>query len=385
MIIKIKNLLDQSSQYSYLSAGEASGVTSLRVKNINAYQASWAVQVGKTGEEQSEIRVLGTATPSGTALTVTAATSYDHPSDTPVFATKYDKLIIKRSTSGTAGTATAVTNGTISITPDSLYTQYDDTSAVSGYAYKTSFFNSVTSEESSDSDWLTTSGPSFYSLASMRERVQRKLFSANYLNVAGGVIDDWLNEWLDEMDQAAIKVDKDYLMGTTNIAFGTSGLGTITATDFVAFKTVWVSYNGVDSFKATKKDPAEIYPNEVFNTAHPYYSWLGDRVFKVLPPSNGGTVNANYYKSTTKLTNDGDELPYVMQPYSSSFVNYALAEAYYNDSGPGSGKDTMGDRYFNRALAAKAEFTNQITPRNFTDYEMIEMTHSVFADDEGFF
>jgi len=376
MIIKVRNLLDDKAQYSFLSFGEASGVTSVRIKNINAFQASWAVQIGKTGEEQAEIKVLGTATPSGTAITLATASTYDHPSDTPVYAIKYDKLIFKRSTSGTAGTATALTNGTVPITPDSLYTQFDDTSAADGYAYKASFLNSITTEETADSDWLTTDGFPFDALAAMRQRVKNKLFGSRFLN-QDAIINDWLNEWLDDMDQAAIKVNKDYLMGTVNIPFGTNGFATVTATDFVDLKRVWISYNSSEKYQSTKRDLTNIYPNEVFSMTHPYHSWMGDTVFQVNPPESGGTAELVYYARSSKLNDDGDRLPHVMRPYSASFVNYALSEAYYLDN-----SDAAGDRFFQKAIQAKQEFVNQITPRNFTNTEMMQLTNEVFGEGE---
>lgn len=378
MIIKVRNLLDQTAQNSFLSNSEATGVGTIRIKNINSFQASWAIQIGKTGEEQSEIKVLGTATPSGTSLVLTGTTNYDHPSDTPVYAIKYDKLIFKRSTSGTAGTATALTNGTVSITPDSVYTQFDDTSAASGYAYKASFYNTVTTEESSNSDWLTTSGFSFYSQAGMRDRIKNKLFSAGYIK-SDSVIDGWMNEWLEVMDRAAIKVNQGYSMGTVGVAFGTNGLGTITTTGFKELERVWITYDGVESFKATKKDQSEVFPNEVFNKTHPYYSWRGDKVFEVLPAETGGTANLNIYQRTTQLVNDGDELPLVMQTYSNSFVNYAVSEAYYIDD-----KSDMGDRYFARAKTEKDEFIAEITPRNFTNVQTIDIDYVMNAEEDVF-
>ena len=53
------------------------GASSLRVKNINNFTEDHAVQVGKTGEEQSEIVTLGASPPSGTALNLSGTTAYE--------------------------------------------------------------------------------------------------------------------------------------------------------------------------------------------------------------------------------------------------------------------------------------------------------------------
>lgn len=378
MIIKVRNLLDQSSQYSYLAVDTDNGTGTIGVKNINAFSPSWAIQIGKTGEELSEISVLGTAIPSGTSLVLTGTTVFAHNSDTPIFAIKYDKIIFKRSISGTAGTATPMTNGTVTITPDSDYTQFDDTTSADGYAYKASFYNSVTAEETADSDWLTTSGYSFYSRAAMRERSKNKLFSAGYIK-DDSVIDDWMNEWLEEMDRAAVKVNQTYNTGTAAVSFGTSGMGTITDNNFLGLKRMWVSYDGIQSYKAGKKDLAEIFPNEVFSNTHPYYVWHGDVSFEILPPENGGTANLVIYKRTNPLDSDADELPAVMRAYTKSFVNYCLAEAYYLD-----GQDARGDRYLARASAEKDQFITDITPRDYTGVQTMQFEYVVNADEEYF-
>lgn len=378
MIIRVKNNLDVGAPKTYMSVSKSSGVGTINVKNVNAFQANWAVQIGKTGEERSEIKLISASTPSGTSLVFTANTTFEHPADTPVYATKYDQIVFARSTSGTSGTATAMTDGTLTITPDSDFTQFDDTSGASTYAYRTWFRNSVTAEESSQSDWLTPSGFSFYSLAKIRQRVKSKLFNANYLK-DDSQVDDWINEWLETMNNEVVNVDRSYSMGTVNVSFGTSGLGTITPTDFKDLKRVWVTYNGTDKYRATKLETNEIDPNETFNQTHPYYTWKGDDVLEFNPKS-AGTAELEYYKRNPVLVNDTDELPFAMRSYTNSFVNYALAEAYYNDD-----KEAMGDRYLSRANADKNIFLSQMTPRSFTGVQMMEITHTVSEDDEVYY
>src|SRR3990167_5950771 len=169
MILSVENVLADLPQTlnSYTSSSGTAGATTIPVRNINSFTNQYAIQIGKTGEEQSEITVINT--PSGTALALNSGTLvYDHPLDTPVFSIHYNKIVFERSTTGTAGTATAL--ATVSITPDSQYTEYDDTTGVSTYAYKTYYYNSLSGDSSSESDWFTPSGPTFYSLGKLRDR-----------------------------------------------------------------------------------------------------------------------------------------------------------------------------------------------------------------------
>jgi hypothetical protein len=378
MIIRVRNTLDQIAPYSFLSTGEVSGAGTLRVQNISAYSASWAIQIGKTGEEKSEVKLLGTATPSGTSVILTGTINYDHPTDTPVYAIKYDQVVFERSTSGTSGTATPMTGGTITITSDSDYTQFDDTSGATTYAYRTYFRNSVTTENSSESDWMTSAGFSFYSLARMRDRTKAKLHSAGYIKT-DDVIDNWINEWMEKMSNVAISVNKDYMIGTADYAFGTSGLGTITDTLFKEVRRIWITYNGSDYYQATKMDIIDFTPNETFNSSHPYFYYEGDNVFGIKPPESGGTARVTYYKYNALLTNDTDELPVVMRGYTKSFVDYALGNAYLLDD-----KDQKGAMFLKNADVELERFRNEITPRSKTGPQTINVTDSIDGDDNSY-
>ena len=381
MILKVLNNLETVAPNSFLSNAVSSGASTIPIKNISSFSSNWAIQLGKTGEEQSEIKVISSGAISGTVLVTTANTTYDHPSDTPVYAIKYNQILFKRSTAGTAGTASIMTDGTVNITPDSLYTIFDDTSAASTYAYKTAFKNSVTGDVSADSDWITPSGFSFYSLSSIRTRIKNKLRNSNFIGGAGtdidDVIDEWINEWLETMNNSAIKVNKDYSLGTVDVAFGTSGLGTITTGNFKEVRKFWVTYDGVNYVNASKMDNTSFFPTEIFNETHPYYFWQGDNVFGVKPEQSGGTARLVYYKIQTPLSNETDELPVSMRSYSKSFVDYGLAQASYLD-----GKDEIGKLREGAALAQKADFLTEITPRSFTGVTYLDIAETTSEDNE---
>src|SRR3990167_2500281 len=228
MVIQAVNNLHIDAPQTFLSVAEVAGTTVLRVRNSAGINTSWAVQVGRIGEEQSEV-VLGTVPNSGTINC--GALAFEHPSDTPLYFIKYNQVVFERSTSGTAGTATAMTSGTVGYQADSNYTIFDDTSGSTTYAYKTYFRNSELAVNSTESDWIIPGGAVFYSLSALRDRVKEKLWNSDFIK-SDKTIDNWINEWKDEMSNAAIKVNENYAMGTVDLAFGTTGLGTITTGDF---------------------------------------------------------------------------------------------------------------------------------------------------------
>ena len=373
MIIKTTNNLPETSLKTFLSNTEAAGTTVFRIKNGAGFASGWGVQIGETGEEQSEILVLSGAAGSASG-TVSSASKYEHPADTPVYAIKYDQVVFERSTSGTAGTATPMTNGTVTIQADHDYTQFDDTSGTPTYAYRTYFRSSGLASNSIESDWITSGGFPFYSLAKIRQRVKDKLWDANF--VTDTMIDDWTNEWKDQMTNAVISVNEDYALGTADVGFGTAGLGTITTADFNQVRRVWVTYNGVDIFQSTKQNVNDFLPDQTFSSAHPYHNFRGDNIIQINPPEQGGTASLVFYRFGTTMVNDTDELPIPMRPYTQSFVDYGLAQAYAKD-----GKLNEFDRTMGAAVSTKFAFKTELTPRDKSGATYIDLKEDVTADD----
>jgi len=373
MVIQCRNLLDQSAQTTYLTQLEAGGTTTLHVKNANGYaDDQWAVQLGKTGEEQSEIRVLN-GVPSGTSFAIGTATSFSHPTDTPVYAVKYDKIIWFRSITGTVGAAAVL--ATSNITPDSDFSQYDDTSGASTYSYKAAWFNSVSGGTSSLSDWLLSAGYDFYSLASIKQRVKDKLLNAGFIG-DDSVLKDWINEYMEILTNKVIDVNQDYNLGSTNVTFAAaSELGTITDADFKQVRRAWYTEGGASVYTMTKMESTTPRPDQVFTETQPFFYMHDNNVMARWPHDLAGTARILYYRLTPVLVNETDTLPTPMRGYTKGFVDYALAQAYRKDSKP-----DMANTMESSALGQADRFMKEMTPRTKTGPQMIDIVETVSED-----
>lgn len=370
MILSVTNQLADLPQTlsSYTTSNITAGGTAIPVRNLNSFTNQYAVQVGKTGEEQSEITII--AAPSGTILPLNSGTLvYDHPLDTPVFSINYDKIVFLRSTTGTAGSPTAL--ATVAITPDSLYTEYNDTSGAATYAYKTYYYNSVTGGSSSFSDWFTPSGPSFYSLTKLRERSKNVLYNASYIT-DDTVIDDWINEWVEEMTNAAIKVNKGYAIGTASYAFGTAGYGTITEAGFKKATKIEITWDASTYTPSNEIPMSEYSDNDTFSSLYPRHSWEGDTVFRVLPFGEAGTARFSFGKLSTQLTDEADELPVPLRSYTTGCIEYVQYRALGKDE-----KDENGNTHYARFLTKKNDFINEMTPRDHTGPKTIDFVEEL--------
>lgn len=378
MIIPSRNTLSKEVWVprTFIAISEVAGTNFLRVQNSDGLTTGWAVQIGETGEEQTEV-VIGTVA-SGSSID-SAPTRFEHPVNTPVYFIKYDQVVFERATAGTSGTATPMTSGTVNYQANAPYTIFDDTSGSAGYGYRTYFRNSFLAVNSVESDWITSAGFPFYSLAGITQRVKDKLWNSDYVNDT--VIHDWINEWKDEMTNSVISVNEDYAMGTVGVPFdSTNGFGTITTADFNQIKKLWVTYNGSDKFMSTKQSSNDMIPNQVYSATHPYHNWIGDTVFQILPVNGGGTAEITFYRFGTTLVNDTDTLPLPMRSYTKSFVDYALAQALYKDN-----KYQEGDRRMGVANSSKGEFMVNVTPRDKSGPTYIKLLEPITGDNGSYY
>jgi len=374
MIIRVENNLTEKAPQTFLTNPESAGTSVLRWKNPAGFGASWAIQLGETGEEQSEIVILSSDTPAGTAGTITANDLYHHPADTPIYGIKYNQVVFEKSTAGTAGTASPITDGTVTIQADSKYTIFDDTTGTSTDAWKTYFRNSVLGVNTTESDWITSTGFSFYSLAKLRERVKDKLWKADYLT--DDMVNNWINEWQERMRNTAVSVNQDYALGTADVAFGTNGLGTITTANFKDLRRVDITYNGSNYYLAGKISSNQYLTDQVFDESMPKIYMAGENVFGVKPSSSAGTARLSFYTLVNPLTSDADEIPVSMRGYTSSFVNYAYSQALFKD-----GKSEDAKAVWASALAEMERFKTELSPRGKLGIDYIRYVEPLSAEE----
>src|ERR1035437_5115 len=383
MLINLSNQLtiQQGIQQTYVASAISAGGTFSPVKNIDGLTSNWAVQLGQTGEEVAEILLISGA-PSGTQINFGTSPShtagtllFGHAQDTPIYQIHYDQFVLNRSTAGTAGTFSAL--ATISITPDSLYTQYNDTTGAAGYAYYAQYYNSVTGDLSGSSSAFIPGGPTFYSLQKIRQRIKDKLYSAGYVR-DDSLITDWINECYEDLANAAIKVNQNYMLGTSQYGFGTSGLGTITDSFYKQPIKVEVTFDGATFIPSRKMEVRSYVETDYFDISNPRHVWLGETTFEILPHTQSGTAKITYSTRFTPMVNDSDELTQTLKAYTGAFTEYCLGVAYGLDQ-----KDAESGQHYELYGEKKKDFISEITPRDLTGAETIDIADSIsgFEDD----
>lgn len=369
-------------QQTYLGSVVVPGNTSALVRNPAGFNSGWIQQIGQTGEETAELlsmtSIAGTVMNFGTSASNPGGTFlFPHAIDTPLYQVHYDQIIVYRSTTGTAGAFGVI--GTTNITPDNQFTNYNDASGAQGYAYYVQYYNSVNGDLSGSSSIFIPGGPTFYSLQKIRQRIKDQLYSAGYIR-EDSIINDWINQCYEQLVNSAIKVNQDYMLGTNQYTFGTNGLGTVTDPLFkpnvVKVEVTWDGVNFLQSSKLAVREYSETdYLN--FPIYQPQHAWVGETTFEILPHSQGGTARITYPVRFTPLINDSDELTQSLKAYSSAFVEYGLGIAYGLDQ-----KDAESQQHMQTYTGIKADFIAEITPRDETGAETIDIVEGLSGRQE---
>lgn len=135
------DLFDQVPK-TYLASEALAAASNFSVESIRDFAINKILFVGDIGAEDSEIIKTHSATaPSGSTVTLAAATVFNHPNGTAVYVLDYDQVEFSHSVT-IDGVKTVM--DTLDIDADSEKTTYRDTAYNSGY-YFIRFKNSITS------------------------------------------------------------------------------------------------------------------------------------------------------------------------------------------------------------------------------------------------
>lgn len=204
---RTKDLILNDREYTTLTVAAVAGVTALTVEDNSNIANGDLLFIGQLGSESSEVVKVNGAVTYGTAITIAAGpTSYSsglifaHPTGTPMYRVDYDQVEFYRATTLT-GSKTVLS--LVNITPDDLYTRYDDSLNTTGYAFFR-FKNSTNGQYSSYSDGIAYTGYDPLSLHKLRERVRRYVQDKNGRPITffdDSEIDDTINDAQRELAQ----------------------------------------------------------------------------------------------------------------------------------------------------------------------------------------
>lgn len=315
MLVKISPPSIEDSEKTYLTSPAANGQKALAVQSNDTFAKDNFITIGAAGIERSEIKKLDTI--AGTlALATTVNLSYDHPSNTPIYLIRYDKVKVYSSATE-AGTFTEISGSPFLIDIESPVTVIEDATGTATTWYKTSYYNSQTTTESSKTNAMQGSGPKRGAVSSLIKRVRTDHSITNDITlVTDDEIIDWFNECLD-----VIQSQKNWPLSEDSVQMSTvaSQNAYTVPEDTLKIKGIkllvgtgnyYPRYLSMDEFlQRDNLSPAAASDNPEY-----YAIWDNQIYLRPMPATaitNGLTI---YRYAKLPYVTDGNDVPAVSQP-----------------------------------------------------------------------
>lgn len=206
MIITLQNPTVDGLEKTYLSQSYNFGTTSIQVKNNQQFSANQRILLGEPGLAYTEVVTTGAVNADGITIAI-SSTLYAHEADTPVYLLQFDQGKFYYATS-INGTYTLLPNNPVNLdfTSEDLSTTYNDNNAQSGYYYKMTVFNSLSSVESAFTDPIPAiSGWARNQAGYLIDQVYTELSDANEENLTRDEIFGYINEVNDDLTMQVVR------------------------------------------------------------------------------------------------------------------------------------------------------------------------------------
>lgn len=316
MIIAALNPDVSDHEKTNLSTSVAAAATSLTVRNNQGFANTDKILIGEMSREKSEIATINGAVSAGTSLSV-AAITFPHSTDDPVYKLRFDKVRFYRSTTGINGSYSLIATVDIDVDNANDETTYDDSTGSTTYYYKNSYYNSVSTVESQQSDPMLGGGYSRNSVGSLLDEVFEEVGDKN-------------NDFMSRQEAIAILNDvNDTLVGETKKPYRflktsvTVDATAATDIDFPAdmFKFNRLDYrynlNGIDETYSVGTIDPDLFryrytDNDVIADDQLQGVWLDEeeQKIRVYPPfatTRSDVVTIHYWKYPTEINSEADE------------------------------------------------------------------------------
>jgi len=312
MIITAFNPDIEDLERSFLANSVSASATALVVKNVDRFVVTDRLMVGEMGQEKTEVVTLGTIT-AGTGLTVGAVT-FPHSADDPVYKLRYDQIKFYRSTTGPTGNYSLLTTVDIDVDNESLTTLYDDATGIATYYYKVSYYNSVTTSESSLSDPVLGSGYTRNSVGFMIDEILREVGDEQEQFVSRTEMLGYFNECSDDL---ITRSKRPFRFLRTRVAESRTAGATTLVWPTNMYKLDRLEYNdGTSTYPVRVKSLSDFryeYGDGTGGDANDSLQFIAlddtSDVFRLWPRSLTSGANAfyiYYFKTFTQLDSEGD-------------------------------------------------------------------------------
>lgn len=395
MIITLQNPDTDALEKTYLSQSYNFGATTVEVRSNLQFPNNQRVLLGEPGLAYSEVVTTGTPNANGTTLPI-SATLYPHEADTPLYLLQFDQGKFYYSSTGINGTYILLANNPVNLdfTSADLETTYNDNNAQTGYYYKMTVFNSITSVESAFTDPIPAiTGWARNQVGYLIDQMYDELSDANEENMPRSEVIGYCNEVNDDL---LVQVVRPYNFLYTRQAFSrVAGSNTLAwPLDSSGNNAMWkfdrLDYNFVDTTVSPVSNTTYTVP--IVDLAYFRNRWTSnendsstqdDTVQEAALDESQHTINYYPYSATSasavwylyywshfnEITSEGNVIqtptPKIYKHYIA--YKYYLKKAVTDPSYVVIYKQHQGDYVYERARLKSQDRRDAGTPRRFAN------------------
>jgi hypothetical protein len=328
---------------TYLTIKANAAQADLVVQNASDFDADEYVVIGEPGQEQTEIKKIGSV--SGNTLTLSSNLGFSHPENTKITFIKYNQVKFYRANTESGEYSLQTTK---SIAIDEPHTLYDDPTGTSTQYYKIRYYNSTSTDISPYSAAMPATGFARYALMSIQNALIKKYGDKKETFLDRDEIADWVNEWKDErVNELAENNEKQFIERVTLSGDGTGQISL--EDDFKKEQKVEMAFDGVEAnaVRARRFEVEDIDDkNQTYSENEPYWAFNNYK----LEHRPKGTSSLRVYLTQVfhpaDLSNDSDTLPKPLRFYLGNLMDFLMHKANEKD-----GKEEKATYYFNKYLA----------------------------------
>jgi hypothetical protein len=317
------------SPSTYIKGDYTSGVI-LSVANTAGFKANNYIVLGRIGQAESAEIVKISSIDSATQMTLVAAPTFPHASDSSVTYIAYNEWRVYRSVTGIGGEYTLFSQLPIQI-DQLLNATFDDTSE-SPYSYRYSFYNTTDTTESDLSDEYPFGGYSDAALGGIQDAVMTLFGDEDQRFLTRSMITVWANQWYRRCQLAILSSDTPYFISNFTLTAQANVLSyDISAYDVIGIYMAEISRDGGVTFVETISPKDFRVQDDAGNISTFDYRLEGNNLVITPDMPAGFIMRIWYVTNPISLVNTTDELANPLKGLVDYCVEFCLMRAHEKD------------------------------------------------------
>lgn len=197
MLIPVFNPETDDLERSFLANNYSASTTAISVKNSDRFAPNDRIMIGEMGQEKTEVVTVSSVNVNGTDIVI-GPTVFGHSADDPVYKLRFDAVRYYRSNTLT-GTYSLISQQPLDVDNEDLETKYDDVTGLATQYYYFTFYHTISTLESANSDIIAATGWRRKQVGNIIDEVLKEVGDTQELHITRGELLGFFNDVNDDI------------------------------------------------------------------------------------------------------------------------------------------------------------------------------------------